>query len=243
MSKGIFALGDSFTWGEGLYFYSDLDNLPFNHEHTFDFNSITEGMAAYKNKYRWLNLVCSELDTWSVSKLLNGSMNGLNIRFLSELLENNGFLDLRKGTFVNNDIWKNYQFNINLSDFDTLIFQFSSISRDEESITSLLEELDILLTKVENEYNIKVYTFVWMVENYENPIYQTKYMHRHVPIYFNNDKYNYFEPLVNEDSFNLTIKSDFAQKNLQINDMHFNHNGNRVIANSIIKKIKEDKNE
>ena len=53
MSKGIFGLGCSFMWGEGLYFYSNLDNLPFNEYHNYDFSKITNGMIQYKNKYRF----------------------------------------------------------------------------------------------------------------------------------------------------------------------------------------------
>ena len=36
MSKGVVGIGDSFTWGEGLYFYSGLDELPIKPKHEFD---------------------------------------------------------------------------------------------------------------------------------------------------------------------------------------------------------------
>ena len=56
MSKGILGIGDSFMWGEGLYYYSKLPNLPFNEEHKFDFDSITEGYVGYKNNTDLYNL-------------------------------------------------------------------------------------------------------------------------------------------------------------------------------------------
>ena len=41
MSKGILGVGCSFTWGEGLYFYSKLKNLPFKENHEFINSEIT----------------------------------------------------------------------------------------------------------------------------------------------------------------------------------------------------------
>ena len=40
MEKGIACLGCSYTWGEGLYFYSELEDLPFKEKHGFDIQTM-----------------------------------------------------------------------------------------------------------------------------------------------------------------------------------------------------------
>ena len=74
MSKGILGIGDSFMWGESLYFYSDLPNLPFSKEHNFEFDSMTEGFVAYKNKYRLFEIL---QNSYTIGKKECGFANDL----------------------------------------------------------------------------------------------------------------------------------------------------------------------
>jgi len=64
MSKGVLGLGCSYTWGEGLYYYSDLDDLPFRKKHTYDPKDIRKSMELFKDKHRYLQKVADYLDTW-----------------------------------------------------------------------------------------------------------------------------------------------------------------------------------
>ena len=114
MSKGIFGLGCSFTWGEGLYFYSNLDNLPFKEYHYYDFSKITNGMIEYKNKHRFIQLISDNFNTWCTVKNVNGSNNSSNIEVLKRL--------------YNNDIIQEpkYDFKLTINDYKLIVFQFTS---------------------------------------------------------------------------------------------------------------------
>ena len=57
MSKGVLGIGCSYTWGEGLYYYSDLDNLPFKSSHHFDPDTVTPAMMLYKDNNKFIKLV------------------------------------------------------------------------------------------------------------------------------------------------------------------------------------------
>jgi len=227
MSKGVLGFGDSFMWGESIYFYSKLDNLPLGEQHEYHSSLITEGMSQYKNKYRYIQLVCDYFDTWCNVKNVNGSNNTSNLKIISK--------------FYNRDIVyeDKYHFKLNINDYKLIIFQFTSIYRDDKNINDLLIELDSYFNKFEND-GIKVITLTWMSEIYNNNIYQTKYLDRHTNIVINEIEYTSFEELIHNDSLNITVKSDFKKKNLQTNDIHLNHRGNQCFADSIIKKLEKD---
>jgi len=67
--KGILFGGCSFTWGQGLYHYSNLSNLPATSEsHSFNSRAITEAMVRHKNSLRFPRLVANALNTFEVCK-------------------------------------------------------------------------------------------------------------------------------------------------------------------------------
>ena len=52
ISKGIFGIGCSYMWGEGLYYYSTLPDLPpKSMNHSFDGEHIRDTHCSFKNKY------------------------------------------------------------------------------------------------------------------------------------------------------------------------------------------------
>ena len=68
--KGILFGGCSFTWGQGLYHYSNLSNLPASSENrTFNSRVITEAMIRHKNSIRFPRLVANHLNTFEVCKM------------------------------------------------------------------------------------------------------------------------------------------------------------------------------
>ena len=66
--NGIVFLGCSFTWGQGLYFYSGLDTLKLpDNEYMFNQNEVTHAHIMYKNKFRFARLVADEFKTFELS--------------------------------------------------------------------------------------------------------------------------------------------------------------------------------
>ena len=63
--KGIIFLGCSYTWGQGLYFYSDLKQLPYGTQnYGFNYKEVNESMLRYKNAVRFPRLVSQHFETW-----------------------------------------------------------------------------------------------------------------------------------------------------------------------------------
>ena len=259
MSKGILGFGCSFMWGEGLYYYANLENIPISENHTYDSSEIRHSMLEYKNRYRFLRLVADYYDTWEYKD--NESNGGTNIEEYYHSFYNK---------LINHDV--------KMTDFKLVIWQLTQPMRDNP----LSNDYTLYLTEPKNHhgyeinaYNeykfieknqidrtlyfidrrceefeklgIKVVTIPWCSEFYENKIYQDKFMNRHVPLTFGNITVNAFDIIVMEDTdfddkkkLNITVSSDFRDKGLQINDSHFNRRGHEFVAKSIIEKLNKD---
>ena len=185
MSKGILGVGCSFTWGEGLYFYSELDNLPFKENHEFINSEVTQAMRSYKDKYRYLNLLSSALDTWYHSGAKNGGSQWLSNEYLKGGLFEDGY---------------------SYTDFKLLIYQFTLPERNfdrYETLDNQIIETDKILKKIENT-GVKVITMCW---DYQIPMFSEAYKklfkHRHLDITYNGETRPYFHFLT---------KFDFHQK-------------------------------
>ena len=227
MSKGVLGFGDSFMWGESIYFYSNLENLPFGNVHSYNHELITQGMWEYKNRYRYINLVSENYDTWNTTVSTNGSNNQSNLDILNKI-------------YLNDVIeHPQYNFKLNINDYSLLVFQFTSIYRGDTNMDDMLLRLDNIFNNLESK-NIKVCTLVWMPEFFNNKIYQDRFLDRHVDICVDEVTVSCFEDVIHNHRLNITVKSDFEKDNLQINDIHLNHKGNRCFADSIIKKLQQD---
>lgn len=86
--KGIIFGGCSFTWGQGLYYYSNLSTLKEPPPHEFDSDLLTDAQLAYMNTIRFPRLVANYFNTFEVSRRWNGGSNTDTIHWWeSELLD------------------------------------------------------------------------------------------------------------------------------------------------------------
>jgi hypothetical protein len=71
--KGLLFGGCSFTWGQGLYFYSELNRLikPIN-EFTYRRKELNDAHFKFRDTLRFPRLVANHFNTFEVVKLLNG---------------------------------------------------------------------------------------------------------------------------------------------------------------------------
>ena len=115
--KGILFGGCSFTWGQGLYHYSNLSNLPATSEsHSFNSRAITESMVRHKNSLRFPRLVANGLNTFEVCK-----------EDVGRLLGNGGSED---ETFDFFDYLFNVERKFTYDDFSHIIIQLSNPYRN-----------------------------------------------------------------------------------------------------------------
>ena len=116
--KGILFGGCSFTWGQGLYFYSNLENLPYSSQkYGFNYKDVNESMLCYKNAVRYPRLVAQNLETFEVLKDDVGKLYG-----------NGGSED---ETFLYFDYLFNVERKFKYKDFDYIIIQLSNVWRND----------------------------------------------------------------------------------------------------------------
>jgi hypothetical protein len=160
--KGMLFGGCSFTWGQGLYFYSDLKKLPYGTQnYGFNYKEVNESMLKYKNAVRFSRLVSQHFETFEVVRDDIGKLYG-----------NGGSED---ETFTYFDYLFNVERKFKYEDFDYMIIQLSNIWRNDfvfelngiEYRTKIMDlflydhiEKDVILTKELDEYcKLNNYTF------------------------------------------------------------------------------------
>jgi hypothetical protein len=83
MKKIVFA-GDSFTWGEGLQYYSGLQDVVFPVKHEFDPKVISNKQMEFIINNRFSTLVGNYFNTQTISRSENGGSNDCSLRLLAE---------------------------------------------------------------------------------------------------------------------------------------------------------------
>ena len=221
MSKGVVGIGDSFTWGEGLYFYSGLDELPLKPTHEFSEEEVKLSHRLYKNKNGYVNLVAEYYNTWS---LLGEGNGGDNVFSFKQRLNR---------MFGKNALSK--------SDVSLFIFQFTQIFRNSNySLQEQIQYVDHHLLELE-KHGIKCVSICWTYDiTRKDSIYWDLFKDRHVQLKFNNEIYDNFEEMSRVPNSNIRILSDFNPLNYQKNDLHLNLKGQRILADSIIQKLEHD---
>jgi hypothetical protein len=116
--KGLLFGGCSFTWGQGLYYYSNLEKLPIlENDYSYHPNMIRESHLRYKDTIRYPRLVANHFNTFEVVKDNDGP-----------LLGNGGSEDETFDFF--DDIFENKK-RFFYDDFDYMIIQLSYVYRNK----------------------------------------------------------------------------------------------------------------
>ena len=115
--KGLLFGGCSFTWGQGLYYYSDLNRLPIlENEYDYHPELINQSHLRFKDSIRYPRLVANHFNTFEVFKDNNGPSLG-----------NGGSEDETFDFF--DDIFKNQKFFYD--DFEYIVIQLSYVYRNK----------------------------------------------------------------------------------------------------------------
>jgi hypothetical protein len=85
--KGLVFAGCSFTWGQGLYFYSDLNHIPNFDDWRYDYSLMTHALIRYKDTIRFPRIVANHFNTFDVCKLTNGGSDLTSLHLLKKIFE------------------------------------------------------------------------------------------------------------------------------------------------------------
>lgn len=138
-SPGILFIGDSFTWGQGLYYYSGLSTLSKTDKHgSYIKENITAAQRKFMQAYRFPRLVANYFDTFEFVQERNGGSNIHNIQgwdhtiFNGDLLSN---VEVDKDTLNDSSEWSWFTSTvtpnrISPKEIGLCIFQITETTRD-----------------------------------------------------------------------------------------------------------------
>jgi hypothetical protein len=249
--KYIAFIGDSFTWGQGLYLPSwverkpeALRTLPIGVQWIEHQQFIDETDLKIKDELSFTSIVANELDRLCVKKIDNGGSNLGNLAIISS----HDMLNV-DGEPINH-------FSFNEKDM-ILIFQLTNFGRDEIMIHMTDEEKEEIL-KIDSSDGIETINTLFKnrVKNYFEYIDSTlqrlsiengfEYWYldwlgdyydflpdKFIDIKMGNNKGKYFYPLTH----NMVIEVKFEGR--VIRDGHLNKEANMVMAESILEWLRD----
>jgi hypothetical protein len=220
----ILFIGDSFTWGQGLHYYYLTEHKGWSWEdcqkyveNNRRFEELGFDADEFRRKNSFPYLVSKELDVpFQTPRFENGSDNQVTYNILETL---------------------SYYCTPNSIPF--VIIQFSSPSRsidngNEPKFSTIEQNIKYQVTRISNI--LEAHTIDWLGISWQTEIgeiLKNNYPENHIPIEYKNFKYSSFEDNNLLDLFISTTES--------VQDGHFNLEGHRVIADSIINKVKSRK--
>jgi hypothetical protein len=264
--KGIIFAGCSFTWGHGLWYYSELENMPYGDQHLHLFIN-KSSYSNIKDVNRFPRLVSKHFNTYEVVKRFTAGSEDTSFQFLKQIF------DINEGENSPTLSIEKYNFN----EIEYLIFQTSSPDRNDFKIEIDGEiksfncndlrrnkKIDLLykngIKDFEDFYEllvkqcfdniksnlefyeskgIKCFLLCW-TEDYLPHIINDKWVNdRFIPLEYDNKSYDCINHLFKEYQ-NLIIINDkeFFGENTP-KDEHPSKKCHQIIAESIIKKIEQ----
>lgn len=236
----ILGIGCSFTWGESLYFYSNLPDLPFSEMHNYDASLVTDEMIEFKNNNRYLKLLSDELKIPYVYPFdtNGGSIIGSNTHFLFEARDK-----YKDAKYV---IWQITDWTRDLHSTKIELNNFEPKSAFR-LIDGNIQKSIYFIKRVVDEFeknNTKVILFTWQSDLVNHYLYRKFFIKtgKHMNIECEGEEFESFNEIVDSplDKFKkYTVAYDFSPKGYLKNDTHFNIKGHQMIKDNLVKKIKE----
>ena len=265
--KGLIFAGCSFTWGQGLYYYSGLETLKEPAPHCYDRNLVTDAQKRYMETLRYPRLVANHFNTFEVVSKENGGSETSIIRFLNQAF---GITDLYK-----NFIDENFSYN----EIEYIIIQTSQSSRNDYSYINKYGE-NLIFNIFQPETKLKFYDWLfdekkwsfddwfrdhvkfWITEikksmeffeskgiktrilcweaDYLNSIQEDPWLNeRFITLNYKNKDYYCIRYLMDENNY-LTISNDYDNFENTPKDLHPSKECHSIISNSVIRKIEND---
>ena len=204
--KGLLFGGCSFTWGQGLYFYSDLprQKYPLN-EFTYKREELTDAHLRFKDTLRFPRLVANHFNTFELVKGQNGGGEDETFDFFKTVFRHK--INERHDYYISD--------NIQYDDIEYIIIQTSQIWRNKFYFTLDGKE-DYTMISLNNHhhgYNWDNF-YRWLIENNEtvDNVVNTLFKEQHErfvrEVKFYEDKGIKVRFLCWEEEFHQTIKDD-----------------------------------
>jgi len=259
--KGILFLGCSFTWGQGLYFYSDLDTLirP-NDEYSFNQKDVSHAQIKYKNRLRFPRLVANHFKTFEHTRSINGGCEDHSFEFLDNLfVQDFVYEDFSYMIIQISHVFRNsFKFQYNGINYTTNLDPRNERENPNEPFYSWYDENNMTYDLYRNEFikqqverlkekiifyedkGIKCKVISWQEEIvpfiYQDLVLNEKF----VKLEYDNKTFDTIS-LLQKAYPNMTIMYDEFFGDNPPKDHHPSKLCHQVISNSIIKNIENNK--
>ena len=138
MKRKIIFSGCSFTWGQSLWAYEDIPNIPNAHQWTALNHEISEDIQETRKKYRFPEIVCNKLGNYEpIVKLLNGGTDEESVRFVDLVVDCNP--EMLQHTNLTNQVYE-------LDEIDAVVFQTTQAYRSSYPFTYKGENYNLFST-------------------------------------------------------------------------------------------------
>jgi hypothetical protein len=267
ITKGIVFGGCSFTWGQGLYYYSNLETLKEPPPDCYDVKLVTDAHKRYGAMLRYPRLVANHFDTFEVCMLQNGGSEETTFMYIKRVL---GIVDKHDHLFEEHFSFNEIEYIIIQTSqpnrnsftftFDGTKYDFRTYSPETREVffkwldQENIEFNDWYSDHVKNVFNqlkenmafyeskgIKTLFLNWEDE-YLPLIKKDSYMlERFIPLEYKGTTYECIRHLMNENK-HLTINSDYEHFEIPPTDHHPSKECHEVMAANVIKKIEDNIN-
>lgn len=159
--KGIVFAGCSFTWGQGLHYYSDLPYLKPLEENKPSFDSdITTAHRKFIQSRRFAKIVASHFKTFEVVKLCNGGSDDDSLLFLDLLFSDKNGEPRTDWPEITNERYF-------YGDIERIVFQFTQPIRSGFHFELNGEKRRCLVAKksFRDDYDDSSFLYKWLETN------------------------------------------------------------------------------
>ena len=255
--KGIIFAGCSFTWGQGLYFYSDFPNVVPQTDDNFHPDKLTEAHIKFKDSIRFPRLVANHFNTIEIVRKPNGGNDRMSMEFINNILNEGGsdgkyhieeieYIILQTSQIVRNGfefVYNNTKYNITDSHSDKPFTNWlirENLTYDEwfsSFCQQVFDDIKKFFIFYE-EKGIKTRILSWQNDLVPYILKDDFMNERHVKLNYSTERYNSIDDLVNNVQ-NMLISNDYFTFSNPINDRHPSKLCHKTISNSIITNIKK----
>lgn len=274
VTKGILFAGCSFTWGQGLYYYSNMRSLKEPPPDAYNSQLVTDAHNSFRKTLYYPRLVANHFNTFEVVKIENGGSEVTSFDYMkcafgmmgpitNYITETYSFNEIQYIVFQTSQPQRNtyyYDYINPDGSIDKCEFRIYSSETHNKFYRYLVEQKKctfdewfkehcrnwFYLIKKELEFyeskGIKTFVLNWEID-YNQFCKEDEWISdRLIMFEYNGKMYDTIRTMMNE-NVELHINSDYEYFIDTPKDHHPSKECHKIIADAVIKKIKESKHE
>jgi hypothetical protein len=256
---GMVFAGCSFTWGQGLYFYSNMPTLDYSNTNSFSMFKIHNAHIKYMETLRFPRLVANHFETFEIVNRENGGSDDCSIEFIERTFSGPhnvkmNYNEISHIIFQTSDLTRN-SFNFNHEGVEYKHIVFNQPKNEEfykwqiknnfdfhdvmeilrEQAFSRIKELFVKYEQLGIVCKILCWTDDYINLIKSDPFFDGKFIN----FEYNNETYDCIDYLTKINK-GMSVDTDIVNLNTVISDGHPSKQCHRLIADSIIKHIEND---